>query len=104
MKSWRVPALSGNGITAPGHAVAQSGAHAAAQQSMSAWSAGICSLAAIGQSARGTANAGPEAIAKDKASTIRANRRRMRCQVMQPALTDNYPYRSRDAESVTRIA
>lgn len=44
---------------------------------------------AIGQSALGTAKAGPEASARDKASTIKANSRRMALKICQPALTCN---------------
>lgn len=71
-----VAGLSGKGITPLGHTVAHSGAQAAAQQSMS-WCPPCMSLAAIGQSARGTANAGPDETARASANRKKANKRRM---------------------------
>ena len=80
----------GKVITAPGQTVAQSGAQVTAQQPISSWPGCICPLAAIGQSGFGTANAGPDVIAKDSASTIRTNRRRMVANLRQARLRDNY--------------
>ena len=72
-----VSTLSIDGTTAPGQRVAQLGAHAGWQQSIPSWLIVDEDVPAIGQSAAGTAKAGPEASARDKASTIKAIRRRM---------------------------
>ena len=87
------------GATAAGHRVAQSCEQVGLQQPISSWLIPDEEDAAIGQSAAGTANAGPEAIARDKASTMMAIRRRMAVQIRQATLTGNYdapgfPYRS----------
>jgi hypothetical protein len=58
--------------------VAQFDAQSGLQQSISSWLMPGIDDAAIGQSPARTANAGPEASARDKARTIRANSRRMR--------------------------
>lgn len=83
-------ALSIDGTTAPGQSVAQLGAQLGVQQSISSWLMPDIDDAAIGQSAFGTANAGPDVNARDSASIIRANRRRMVPQLCQSALTCNY--------------
>ena len=56
---------------------------------MSSWLMPVEDDPAIAQSAAGTANAGPEAIARDKASTIRAMRRRIAAQLRRVTLTGN---------------
>ena len=89
-----IPARPIDGITAPGQSVAQLGAHAGLQQSISSWSKVDEDDAAIGQSAAGIAKAGPEASARDKASTIKTSRRCMAQQLRQPALTCNYGSRT----------
>lgn len=62
--------LAANGITAPGLNVAQFGAQAGLQQSISSWLADA-SEAAIGQSGAIMAKAGLEVTAKERANQIR---------------------------------
>jgi hypothetical protein len=75
------PRLSG-GMMVPGQTAAQSGAQLSAQQSIPSWPPAILEEAiseecAIGQSGDGKANAGPDTMAMDRASQIRAQRRHM---------------------------
>ena len=88
-----VSALPIVGTTAAGLSVAQLGAQPCLQQSMSSWLMPD-EDDPIAQFTAGTANAGPEAKARDKASTIRAIRRRMAVQLGRPALTCNYGART----------
>ena len=84
-------ARSLDGTTKAGQAVTQFAAQAGLQQSLLSW----CIVdedddAVIGQSAADMANAGPEAKARERASHIKANRRRMVSQLVRARLTDNY--------------
>ena len=85
-----ISALSIFGTIPAGQSVAQLGAQFGLQQSMSSWLMPDDDDPAMVQSIAGTANAGLEASAKDKASTIKAIRRRMTLELRQPALTCNY--------------
>ena len=75
------PAFPIEGSTAAGHSVAQSCEQVGLQQPISSWLMPDDDEAAIGQFAAGTANAGPEASVRDKASTMRAIRRRIALQL-----------------------
>lgn len=61
----------------PGQTAAQSGAQFSAQHSIPSWPPAIWEAWAIGQSGEGKANAGPDAMARDRVSQIRAKRRHM---------------------------
>ena len=64
------------GTTAVGQSVAQLGAQSGLQHPMSSWLIPVEEDAAMGHSTLETAKAGPEARAKEMASTIKAIRRR----------------------------
>lgn len=89
MESAGASALPIEGATAAGQSVAQLGAQAALQQSMSSWSMIDEDDFAIGQSGR-TAKAGPDVTARERASRIKARRRRMALKLGHVTLTDNY--------------
>lgn len=90
MGSAGTAALPIDGMKAPGQSVAQPGAQSGLQQSILSWLMPDIEDVAIGQSDFGTANAGPDDSASDKAITIRASRRRMTLEIWQPSLTCNY--------------
>jgi hypothetical protein len=64
-------------ISVAAQTAGQSAAQRSAQQSISSWPAAMCEELAIGHSGEGTANAGPDATARERASQIRAQRRHM---------------------------
>lgn len=63
------------GTIAPGQTAAQSGAQVGLQQPISSWLAMPNGAVAIGQSGDGTAKAGPDAVARERESQTRSNRR-----------------------------
>ena len=65
------------GTIAPGQTAAQLGAQVGLQQSISSWLAMPDDEVAIGQSGDGTAKAGPDTVARERASHIKRSRRRI---------------------------
>lgn len=72
------------GMMVPGQTVAQSGEQFAAQQSLSpcapaipSWPSAMLEEWDLGQAGEGTARAGPDAIASERLSQIKARMRRM---------------------------
>ena len=65
------------GTIAPGQTAAHSGAQFTLQQPISWWLAMPDGAVSIGQSGDGTAKAGPDAAARERASQIKRSRRRI---------------------------
>lgn len=65
------------GTIAPGQTAAHSGAQFTLQQPISSWLAMPDGAVSIGQSGDGTAKAGPDAAARERASQIKRSRRRI---------------------------
>lgn len=92
-----------DGMMVPGQTAAQSGAQFSAQQSIPSWPPAICEAWAIGQSGEGKANAGPDAMARDRASQIRAKRRHTLTGIGEEPLGGNARRRFRPFTSRTIV-